>query len=322
VMVRGDHPQLLLSDKLLKLIPNEMVVDRRYLVRALRSPAVVAHFARRAGGSSGSMTNITQSDIREAAIPLPRLAEQRRIATILDQADDLRAKRRDALAQLDSLTQAIFVEMFGGTKQSPVEIGAGLHRHPKGWKWELLTDVARLATGHTPDRKRADYWNGSIPWITLTEIRRLDGRTAYETEQAITPAGIENSSAVVLPVGTVCLSRTASVGFVTTMGREMSTSQDFVNWVCGPRVLPEYLMQALIASRTRLKSLSTGSTHKTIYFPAVEQFRLLVPPYQLQEIFAQRSQMVRQLATKAGTALLETTALFRSLQYRAFHGEL
>lgn len=62
VMVHGNHPQLLLSDKLLKLIPNESVVDRRYLVRALRTPAASSHFFNCAGGSSGSMTNITQSD--------------------------------------------------------------------------------------------------------------------------------------------------------------------------------------------------------------------------------------------------------------------
>ncbi|MDZ4161488.1 MAG: restriction endonuclease subunit S, partial [Burkholderiales bacterium] len=113
VMVQGDHPHLLLSDKLLKLIPDESVVCRRYLVRALRAPDAAQHFFQCAGGSSGSMTNITQGDIRAAPIPLPPLPEQRRIAAILDQADALRAKRREALAQLDRLTQAIFVEMFG-----------------------------------------------------------------------------------------------------------------------------------------------------------------------------------------------------------------
>ena len=113
VMVHGDYPHLLLSDKLLKLLPDESAVDARYLVRALRSPSASAHFFQCAGGSSGSMTNIMQSDIRSAPIYLPSLEEQRRIAAILDQTETLRTQRRTALALLDSLTQSLFLDMFG-----------------------------------------------------------------------------------------------------------------------------------------------------------------------------------------------------------------
>ena len=73
-------------------------------------------------------------------------------------------------------------------------------------------------------------------------IRALDGTVAQATSESVAEAGIENSSSVKLPEGTVCLSRTASVGFVTVMGREMCTSQDFVNWVCGDELEPLYLM--------------------------------------------------------------------------------
>ena len=207
----------------------------------------------------------------------------------------MRVKRRTALAQLDTLTQAIFLDQFGAHDQSPVTVGNNLGSNHFGWRWNLLTDVAQLATGHTPDRKRADYWNGEIPWITLSEIRSLDGTVAADTAQHITEAGIENSSAVKLPAGTVCFSRTASVGFVTVMGREMATSQDFVNWVCGPHLEPIYLMHALLRSRVPLRSLSTGSTHKTIYFPTVEQFRVLVPPLELQRTIPAVSQKLKNL---------------------------
>ena len=114
VLVHGDHPQLLLSDKILKLIPNSALVDRNYLVRALRFPAATAHFFKCAGGSSGSMTNITQGDIRSAPILLPPLDEQRRIAAILDQAEILRTQRRAALAQLDALFASLQQRAFAG----------------------------------------------------------------------------------------------------------------------------------------------------------------------------------------------------------------
>jgi type I restriction enzyme S subunit len=216
----------------------------------------------------------------------------------------------------------MFLDLFGSHKQTPVTIGDKLEGHPLGWRWELLTDVARLATGHTPNRKRADYWNGDTPWITLTEIRRLDGTVAEHTTENITKAGIDNSSAVKLPAGTVCFSRTASVGFVTVMGREMATSQDFVNWVCGPQLDFTYLMHAFLRSRARLRSLSTGSTHKTIYFPTVEQFRALIPPLSLQHEFARRIAAVEKLRTSHRAALAKLDALFATLQNRAFRGEL
>ena len=110
VMVHGDYPHLLLSDKLLKLIPDETAVDARYLVRALRSPSASAHFFQCAGGSSGSMTNITQSDIRSAPIYLPPLEEQRRIASI----EALQATHRRALAALDALFASLQQRAFAG----------------------------------------------------------------------------------------------------------------------------------------------------------------------------------------------------------------
>jgi type I restriction enzyme S subunit len=73
------------------------------------------------------------------------------------------------------------------------------------------------------------------------------------------------------------MSRTASVGFVTRMGRPMATSQDFVNWVCGPGLDPEFLMHLLIRSREEIRALSRGAIHKTVYFPTVKAFRVCVP---------------------------------------------
>ena len=275
------------------------------------------------GDDSSKQRSTAKILAKRVEIPLPPLAEQRRIAEVLDRAEALRAKRRAALAQLDSLTQSLFLDLFGEELDAPTIDTRKERTHvPKRCSWELLTDVARLATGHTPDRERSDYWNGEIPWISLTDIRSLDGTEATSTLQNVTPLGIENSSSVLLPMGTVCFSRTASVGFVTVMGREMATSQDFMNWVCGPKLDPTYLMWALITSRQRLLALSSGSTHQTIYMRVVEQFRVLLPPIELQREFARRVRAVEKLKTAQRASLAEMDTLFASLQHRAFRGEL
>src|SRR5258708_3710804 len=100
---------------------------------------------------------------------------------------------------------------------------------------------------------------------------------AFERSEYTNELGIANSSAGVLPAGTVVLSRTASVGFVTTMGRPMATSQDFVNWVCGPELDPAFLALLLRVSRAYVRSLSSGAVHKTVYMPTVKAFAVCIP---------------------------------------------
>ena len=293
-------------------------VDIGYLRRYLDQESIGKWLLHEAKGIT--MPNLNTKIVRALPFVYPPLAEQKRIAGILDAADVLRVKRHEALAQLDTFLQSTFVDMFGDCDRPPVSIGDPSFGDPSGFV--VLGDYARLATGHTPDREEPTYWNGAIPWISLTDIRTLDGTVANETLQSVTEAGIKNSSAVMLPAGTVCFSRTASVGFVTVMGREMATSQDFVNWVCGNGLDPIYLMWALRMSRPYLLSKSSGSTHKTIYYRHAEEFQVFLPPIDLQRRFAAIVESVERQKDRMRAHLAELDALFASLQSRAFSGTL
>ena len=319
-LLDSSDEELILSTGFAVVRPDRHFVDPLFLFHVLRSK----DFQDQKDALSHGATQqaITNAGIQQLEIPLPPLDEQRRIAAILDKADEVRSKRKAALETLETLSQAIFVEMFGEPSPPPISIASGLPVHKKGWRWVELTDVARLATGHTPDRDRPDYWNGGIPWISLTEIRGLDGRVAKRTELTVSEEGIAHSSSVILPPGTVCFSRTASVGFVTVAGTEMATSQDFVNWVCGDSLDPIYLMTALLVSRPNLRSLSTGSTHKTIYMRVAEKFRVLLPPMDLQHLFAGQVTDGWKLLDSLERAVEESNHLFSSLQQKAFQGEL
>lgn len=173
--------------------------------------------------------------------------------------------------------------MTGSRGITPLSVGDRRAVPPRNWVWRPLTSCARLESGHTPSRYRPEWWGGQIPWISLTDIRELDGKTAHETKEYTNKWGIANSAARVLPAGTVVLSRTASVGFVTTMGCEMATSQDFVNWVCGPDLDPRFLAYLFRASRAYLRSLSSGAIHQTIYMPTVEAFEVCLPDLKEQQ---------------------------------------
>ncbi|AVG17754.1 type I restriction endonuclease subunit S [Chromobacterium vaccinii] len=154
---------------------------------------------------------------------------------------------------------------------------------PEGWNWTLLTDVARLETGHTPSRRHPEYWGGDVPWIGIRDATANHGNTIYSTAQYTNELGIRNSSARILPANTVCLSRTASVGYVIAMGVPMATSQDFVNWVCGPGLNYQFLKYVLLAERSSFLRFASGTTHQTIYFPEVKAFHVALPSLTIQQ---------------------------------------
>jgi type I restriction enzyme S subunit len=149
---------------------------------------------------------------------------------------------------------------------------------PPGWRWSALSALARLESGHTPSRNHAEYWGGDVPWISLPDAKANHGRRIVDTLEHTNALGIANSSARVLPEGTVCLSRTASVGYVTVMDRPMATSQDFVNWVCSDRLDPDFLKYLLLSEgRAGLLRFASGAVHQTIYFPEAKAFHICHP---------------------------------------------
>lgn len=145
-----------------------------------------------------------------------------------------------------------------------------------------MSDIARLESGHTPSRKHPEYWAGDIPWIGIRDATGNHGRTLTDTAQHTNELGIANSSARLLPTNTVCLSRTASVGYVVVMGRPMATSQDFVNWVCSERIDFRFLKYVLLSEHETFLSFASGTTHQTIYFPEVKAFHVCLPPLDVQ----------------------------------------
>jgi type I restriction enzyme S subunit len=108
---------------------------------------------------------------------------------------------------------------------------------PEEWEVVLVGAVAKRGSGHTPDKKHPEYWDGDIKWVSLKDSGRLDRLYISDTTAHITMAGIENSSAVEHAPGTVVLSRDAGVGKSAITTDVMAVSQHFMAWSCGPRYL-------------------------------------------------------------------------------------
>lgn len=302
--------------------------------KGLASTSFVAAFMRsdtflqRAQGvtTTGQLPRISIDEIMAVEINLPGLVEQERIAgRLTEQLAAVERARAAVQCRLDAaqaLSAAYLREAFGASPSLSASLIQPSEPTRTGWRWHRLTDLARLATGHTPSRRVPGWWGGDIHWLQLPDIRAVDGRRVRSTLEQTNEIGLANSAAVLLPEGTVCMSRTASVGFVSILGRAMATSQDFVNWVCGRELDPDFLMYLILRCRSEIRALGSGATHHSIYFETVENFSVCIPPIAEQRRIAadlaSRFAEAEQLAKLIRDEVAALEALPAALMREAF----
>lgn len=295
-------------------------------------------------GTGTTFKEISGATAKTLPFIIPPFAEQKEIA---DRLDKLLAQVEATQARLSRIPEIIkqfrqsvlaaavsgkLTEDWRGTSSIDISnpsmsIGSESQLAPKGWKWEKLTRLAILESGHTPRKSVPEYWdNGNVYWLSLQDIREAHGTIIYNTKFKPTMKGIENSSARLLPKGTVCFCRDISVGYVTIMGKEMSTTQHFANWICGDELNNKFLMYSFMAAKDSLLTSGQGTTVKTIYMPALKDLRILLPKVEEQTEIVRR---VEQLFAYADTIEQQATAakvrvdnLIQSIQAKAFRGEL
>ncbi|MGH3116874.1 MAG: restriction endonuclease subunit S [Streptomyces sp.] len=200
---------------------------------------------------------------------------------------------------------------------------------PERWDVVPLGYVAKMGTGHTPDRNKPEYWEEcNIPWVTTTDVtRRPDSLVPLmDTEQKISALGMANSAAALHPADTVMLSRTASVGYSVRIGQPMATTQAFVTWLPGPRLDSRYLLLVLRAMKQEWQRLAYGSTHLTIYMPDLDSIRIPLPPLEEQRRIADfldaetaRTDKTIAIAQRMRTVLSERKSAHRALILRGGH---
>ncbi|WP_132834322.1 MULTISPECIES: restriction endonuclease subunit S [unclassified Pseudomonas] len=173
------------------------------------------------------------------------------------------------------------MELKPGYKQTEVGV------IPEDWRNLPITKVARLESGHTPSKRNSNYWGGGVNWISLFDTQGLSRNEISTTEKTITAEGLNNSSARLLPAGTVVFSRTATVGKVSIMATSMATSQDFANYICGPGLHNIFLVYLFRSMGRTWKTLMAGSIHNTIYMPTFKALKIVVPPLSEQKAIAQ-----------------------------------
>jgi type I restriction enzyme S subunit len=291
--------------------------DPSYLRHLLVGDSFHAEFMRTVSGVGGSLLRARPSYVGEIKIPLPSLSEQRRIAEVLDRAEALRAKRRAALAQLDTLTQAIFLDMFGDPATNP-------RRWPK---ISLGEHTSKIGSGATPLGGDASYKSSGIALIRSMNVR--DGYFLKDGLAFIDDGQAAKLDGVTVQEGDVLLNITgASVARVCRAPAYVLPARvnQHVSIIRPDKTLDAVYLEQLLLSqsikRRLLRIASSGATRQAITKNELDNFAIMCPPESVQRQFADIAANISRLRNKQNAAQDESDALFASLQDRAFRGEL
>ncbi len=155
------------------------------------------------------------------------------------------------------------------------------------WKKILLEDFATRGSGHTPSKSHPEYYSGDINWISLTDSKRLDNGYIEFTNTKITQLGLDNSSAVLHPAGSVLLSRDAGVGKSAVMKHSMAVSQHFIVWTAKENVSSNwFLYNVLQILKPEFERIAIGNTIKTIGLPYFKKLKITAPSFKEQQKIA------------------------------------
>ena len=294
------------------LRPDPEKLSGSYLFHWVKSAAFVGDMVSKATGAS--YPAVSDRIIFESLFPLPPLEEQRRIAAILDQAETLRTQRRTALALLDSLTQSLFLDMFG----DPVA-------NPKGWPTESLTDLCHCYSGGTPSKAKKEYWEGELPWFSAKDMKAED---LFDSEDHISEQVPETTTLKLLPKDTVAIVVRGMIlahTFPVCVLRIPATINQDLKALLPKQPVNSQFLAACLRSQSGFvleKVSEAGHGTKRLDAQGLQCIRIPRPGDELEQTFATRIAAIEALKTTHRHALAALDALFASLQQRAFAGQL
>lgn len=287
-------------------IKDKEHLDINYLRLWLTSIKATLEFQ----GRGVTQQNISKSIVEKLEIPLPPLEEQRRIAAILDKADGVRRKRKEAIRLTEELLKSTFLEMFG----DPVT-------NPKGWEVSPFGSLGKLDRGKSKHRPRNDpsLLGGKYPLIQTGDVANSKGVIKKYT-QTYSDKGLAQSR--MWPAGTLCITIAANIAQTGILTFDSCFPDSIVGFKPNNRVTTEYIQAWLGFLQPRLEDLAPQSAQKNINLQMLRELDVPVPPVDLQSKF---SEFVKRIGNNSrnyekSEAVIDN--LFNSLLQRAFRGEL
>lgn len=263
-------------------------------------------------GNGATFKEVSKKTVENFEIPLPPLAEQKRIATILDKADAIRRKRQQAIQLADEFLRAVFLDMFG----DPVT-------NPKGWEVKPLKQLARVTTGNTPSRKEEKFYDDHIEWIKSDNINTPSHFLTTASESLSTEG---KKVARVVGKGSILVTCIAGsfdcIGNAAYADREVAFNQQINALTPLDSVTSWFLYALILFSKKHIQSASTNSMKGMVSKGKMEEIPMICPPLSIQETFQEAFLKFLSVTDNLGSSFAGTTDVFDSISQRAFSGEI
>jgi len=285
---------------------NDERVDKQYINYYLTSPTGLFYIKNLVKG-----IHLYPKDVSRLEVPLPSPETQKKIAEILDKADALRQQDKKIIEKYDQLTQSVFLDMFG----DPVS-------NLKGWNTKLFGELGKLMSGGTPSRSNPDFFNGTIPWVTTFALggKIIDENDAVEF---ITKEAVERSATKLIPKGSIMIGTRVGIGKASILGCDMCSNQDIVSVVNLDQLIDKsFLIEIFSYFEKFFENQKRGATIQGITSQTIKQLKIIIPPIDLQNRFAEIVKKIEKQKQLAQKSLEKSEQLFQSLLQRAFKGEL
>ena len=313
-VVPHDAPEMNCNQAVAIVRPTQEI-ERNYLRHWLESQDARSQML----GSTvtGTISNLSLSQLGELRVPVTPLEEQRRIAAILDQAETLRTQRRTALALLDRLTQSLFLEMFGDPAINQ-----------KGWEVKTIEELCEVKGGKRLP-KGAEYSPTPTPYRYIRVTNLSYGQVDQNQLLYLTPEVQKSIERYVVNTGDVIISIAGSIGLIAPVPASLDganlteNAAKLVQRRAGD-YLPDFLafMLGTKAIQDQIQSHVGQVTIGKLALFRIEKLNVPLPPLPLQQTFATRIASIDALKATHRRALAALDALFASLQQRAFAGQL
>jgi len=288
------------------LVPGEKI-HYKYLAYWLKAHKLQLQ----AMGNGATFKELSKSIFEKVEIPLPPLPIQKKIAAVLEKADELRRKREEQIKRLDDLLQATFLDMFG----DPVT-------NPKGWNKKKLGELGQLDRGKSKHRPRnaPELLGGVHPLIQTGDVANSD---CYITEYSSTYSDIGLAQSKMWEAGVLCITIAANIAKTAILGINACFPDSVVGFIPGKETNVEFIHTWFSFFQQILEKNAPESAQKNINLAILRDLEVITPPVYLHAKFKCIFEGIYKKIKKIQKENLAfSTILFNSLMQRAFKGEL
>jgi type I restriction enzyme S subunit len=268
VCVHKRNEDVVLLSSIAILRPDQSIIDSTFLRYYLDSP-ITRSYLKSSFISGAAIPRIVLKDLKRAAIPLPPLRMQKRIAGILSAYDELIENNQRRIRVLEEMARSLYREWFvhfryPGHESVPL-VDSPLGPIPQGWEVKPVADSFEIMGGGTPSRKVDEYWDdGDIQWFAPRDLTGSGAMFMDDSSDHITALGLQKSSAKLFPARSVMLTSRATIGAIAINTHEASTNQGFITCLPNEKVPLYYLYHWLKESVPTFQRMASGATFKEI----------------------------------------------------------